>query len=510
MAYQGKDIYKQLEILIIQNEKLLNDVSKYKNVDNELKKLNTKINELLIENKNQTETIKILEKMIDERDAVIDKLKNDNDRFKNQATKNSTNSSKPSSSNNQTPKKKTGANLYNYRRKTEKKVGGQIGHKGANLSKKQVEDLIKDNKVKVREVIHYINGSAKEDDIVKYAFNIEVVTIVEKHIFKHRKKSKETLPKEFYTDVTYGINIKALAIHLGAYNVISYDRLSEFFSVISNNVLNISNGTLVNFLYDFSNKSKDSINNLQNDLLNSDIIYTDETGTKFNKKKVHVRNYSNEKTVLYKGHLNKGHKPILEDAILTNYTGGIMGDHDTTLYSYGMENYECNPHVGRALEEIIQNVYNVNWMKDMKDFLFRLNNTRNLAIEFGLISFDNHEINKYYDEYDKIVEQGKKELEYISSTFYRNKANALIKRFIKYKDNHLFFIKKFSVAFDNNLSERDLRMFKTKTKISGGFRSLDAFKHYTNSLSIIKTSKKRDINPFDSIKKIFNNEILFS
>ena len=33
---------------------------------------------------------------------------------------------------------------------------------------------------------------------------------------------------------------------------------------------------------------------------------------------------------------------------------------------------------------------------------------------------------------------------------------------------------------------------------------------YVKALSIIKTSKKRKINPFDSIKRIFNNEILFS
>ena len=53
-------------------------------------------------------------------------------------------------------------------------------------------------------------------------------------------------------------------------------------------------------------------------------------------------------------------------------------------------------------------------------------------------------------------------------------------------------------------------MFKTKTKISGGFRSMEAAKHYVNALSLIKTSIKRNINPFESIKAIFNNQVLFS
>lgn len=33
---------------------------------------------------------------------------------------------------------------------------------------------------------------------------------------------------------------------------------------------------------------------------------------------------------------------------------------------------------------------------------------------------------------------------------------------------------------------------------------------FANALSIIKTSIKRKINPYDSIKAIFNNEVLFA
>ncbi len=64
------------------------------------------------------------------------------------------------------------------------------------------------------------------------------------------------MPTEFYTNVTYGNSIKALSIHLGCSNVIAYDRLSDFFSVVSNNILNISNGTLVNFLSKLGRKSE--------------------------------------------------------------------------------------------------------------------------------------------------------------------------------------------------------------------------------------------------------------
>ena len=90
----------------------------------------------------------------------------------------------------------------------------------------------------------------------------------------------------------------------------------------------------------------------------------------------------------------------------------------------------------------------------MKELFFRMNNTRKIAISYGLKEFDKDKIKEYID------------------------------------------------AFDNNISEQDLRIFKTKTKIAGGFRSIKAASHYVNALFIIKISIKRNINSCDSINKI--------
>lgn len=483
---------------------------------NELEKLNKKLDALLKENKSQTFTIynlnleiEKLNKTIQEKDEKIEKLLEEIDRLKNKNNKNSSNSSKPSSTNMTTPKKKTGANIYNYR-KTGKKCGGQYGHIGHSLSKKNVEELIDNKKIEVREYTHIIKGKSTRENIIKYKLGIEIKPYVEKHIFKHDESSENALPSEFYTDVTYDNSIKVLSIELSAYHVISYDRLSDFFNVITDGVIQISKGNLVNILYEFSNKSNPTLKVLEEDILNSKYNHTDETVTKFNGKNMYVRNYSNENTVIYKVHKNKGHKPIKEDNILTRFCGGIMGDHDTTLHKYGTRNYECNIHLGRYLEELIQNIKDIIWPIKMKELIFRMNNTRKIAISFGLKKFDKDKINGYIEEFDNLLELAKEENKCIKSSYYKDKANKLYRRLKKYKKNHLYFIKDFEVPFDNNLSEQDLRVFKTKTKISGGFRSMKAAEHYVNVLSIIKTSIKRNINPFESIKAIFNNQILFS
>ena len=442
---------------------------------------------------------------------LIEKLIEENEKLKNQNNKNSNNSSKPSSTDSVTPKKKTGANLYNYRIKTGNKVGGQTGHKGHNLGKKELEKIIDEKKLKVKTIYHKIKGDSKKEPLIKYRMEIEVNTYVEKHIFEYDEKSNEKLPKEFYTDVTYGTSIKALAIHLGCYNVIAYDRLSDFFEVITNNTLKMSNGTLVNFVKEFGQKSELTIKNLEENFLNGIIGYTDETGTKFNNKKLYVRNYSNEETVVYKVHKHKGHNEIKEDNILPKFLGGIMGDHDTTLYSYGSKNYECNIHLGRYLMELMENIPDTKWPFLMYDLIFRMNKTRKIAIEFGLDKFSKEKIEEYEKEYNDILELAKEENKKIKSSFYRiKKAKPLYNRLKKYKENHLYFIKDFRVPFDDNLSERDLRIFKNKTKISGGFRSLDVAQCFANSLSIIKTSNKRNLNPYKSIMDIFNNKTLFN
>lgn len=188
----------------------------------------------------------------------------------------------------------------NYRVKTGNSKGGQYNHQGFNLSKKDAEKLIEENKIEVREITHIIKGDSKKKPLVKYRYELEIKQYIERHVFKYEENAQENLPKEFYTDITYGNSIKSLSIHLGCYNVIAYNKLSDFFSVISNNILNISNGTLVNFVKEFSKKSKDTIANLENSFLNRTTGYTDETGTKFEKQKLYVRNYSNEENVVYK------------------------------------------------------------------------------------------------------------------------------------------------------------------------------------------------------------------
>ena len=482
---------------------------------NEFEELNKKLDKLLQENKHQSleiqelkEELKKYKNLYEESQKRIEKLLEENEKLKNQNNKNSGNSSKPSSTDIFRPKK-TGPNLYNSRVKSGKKTGAQFKHKGHCLSKEKIEQKIKQKNIKVVEIKHTIFGNPKKEPIIKYRLGMKAITIVEKHIFEYSENTKEKLPKEFYTDVTYTNDFKSLVVFMNVQNVMSLNRLCEFFRIITDNAINLSEGTIINFMKEFSSKSAYSIDNIIENVVSNLTIYTDETTEKINKHNSYVRNYSNENSTVYKSHFHKGHNPIKEDNILPKYNGVIMGDHDTTLDSYGSKRIECNVHLGRYTVEITQNVLDAPWAEKMKTLLETGNRTREYAKAYGLDDFKDDNYEWYSRKFDEIIKEAKEETKNMSSSFYRKKSKQLYTRLEKNKEKHLAYLRNFSLPYSNNTSESDLRVYKIKLKVSGCFRSKTGSDYFADALSIIKTSKKRKENVLQNIKDIFNNKILF-
>ena len=76
----------------------------------------------------------------------------------------------------------------------------------------------------------------------------------------------------------------------------------------------------------------------------------------------------------------------------------------------------------------------------------------------------------------------------------------LIGRLDKYKASVCLFINDLTVPFDNNQAERDIRMVKVKTKVSGCFRSMEGAQEYLIIMSYIGTARKHGINPYEAIQ----------
>lgn len=244
----------------------------------EINKLNVKIENLEIEKEKLKEENKI--------------LKNDNDRMKSILNKDSSNSSIPPSKDEKQKKKKV-----NLREKSNKKTGGQKGHKGVTFTKQDVEELMKKENVK-KETIEHGNPRGKYC-ITKYEIDTKTIVIVKEHKFYFNKRSEIKIPKEFVSDVHYGENFKTLCDIMIVEEVISLERIKEFVEILTGGLLKISEGSLVNWLKEKSNQCKSIIKKMKVKLKNTEILQTDLTETKVNNKKGYVRNYSNDKITVY-------------------------------------------------------------------------------------------------------------------------------------------------------------------------------------------------------------------
>lgn len=85
----------------------------------------------------------------------------------------------------------------------------------------------------------------------------------------------------------------------------------------------------------------------------------------------------------------------------------------------------------------------------------------------------------------------------------QSKARNLLDRFRDHPDSILAFMRDFAVPFDNNQSERDLRMMKLRQKISGTFRSFEALTNFCRIRGYVSTARKNDLSALDALQRVF-------
>lgn len=76
------------------------------------------------------------------------------------------------------------------------------------------------------------------------------------------------------------------------------------------------------------------------------------------------------------------------------------------------------------------------------------------------------------------------------------------KRMFKYYDYVFNFLRNKDIPPDNNGSERAIRNFKIKLKISGFFKSFEGAQVYATIRSVIDTAIKNNQNPLEIIRQI--------
>jgi transposase len=201
---------------------------------------------------------------------------------------------------------------------------------------------------------------------------------------------------------------------------------------------------------------------------------------------------------------------IERDGILPKFVGILSHDHEAKFYNYGTSHSTCGDHLCRTLKGLLD-LEKIQWAGLMRNHMMKMDKHKKEDLKKGITSCKPNLLEYFEKEYDDLIERGRVELGQMQENeLGYNEFDNMLDRLTDYKDCYLLFIRDYKAPFSNNLAERDLRMLKTKQKVSGLFRSWDGINNYLSIRSFISTIKKRKMNLFSAIAKVISGVSVLS
>lgn len=439
-------------------------------------------------------------------ESKIQKLEARVKELEDQISKNSKNSSKPPSSDVffKPPK--------SLRKKTGQKQGGQKGHKGDTLKMTTSPDEITFHKV---DRCEHCNKNLNHHSVTqierRQIYDIPPLQI---KITEHQSEVKicscgctnKAFPIGVDHPVAYGSNIKSLIVYLQNYQLLPYQRTTELISDLFNH--NISKGTLYNTSKSAYTKLETFEIRIKDLLRYSKVVGFDETGFRVNSKRLWLHSCSTPQHAYYEIHQRRGSEAMDDINILPGFKGVAVHDFWKSYYNYQCKHSLCNAHLLRDLI-FIKERFKQAWPEDLINLLIKMKVAKQKAIDKGKSALSKSTLKKYQTQYDLIIQNGfktnpfKRPKKKTRGRYKKTPARNLLERLKNHASDILRFMYSFQVPFDNNFSERDIRMMKVKQKISGCFRSLTGANIFTRLRSFIVTARKQNINVFDALNDLF-------
>ena len=451
-----------------------------------------------------------LQQSFDAQTALIAQLNQTIQELKEQLNKNSKNSSKPPSSDGfKKPAPKS------LRKPSGKKVGGQKGHQGTFLSVLSDPDkIVKHMPSACEGCPHYkmCKGTACVAEKRHVIDAVVTVNVVEHQLLEipicmlHGDTRKGNFPNDVKATVQYGENLQALSVALNTVGAVSVKRTHEILSGVFN--IPLATGTISNMVKRCANAVSETVNRIKQKVANSGLGHFDETGTRVDKKLWWVHDASNCEFTYLDISPKRGYLGMEQCGVLPLFHGIAMHDCWASYWSYeDCQHAVCCAHLLRELTGIAENHPEQKWASAFIDLLLEMKKVKDKAVEVGKETLSYYHYHKFDKRYDELIKQAREEnplpvtTEKKRGRKKKGKILALVERLDNYKASVCLFIHNFMVPFDNNQAERDLRMIKVKTKVSGCFRSEEGARDYLKIMSYIGTAHKQGHNAYDAIRK---------
>jgi transposase len=247
---------------------------------------------------------------------------------------------------------------------------------------------------------------------------------------------------------------------------------------------------------------------IRQQLIGSGLIHNDETGACVDGKTLWVHNASNPEYTHLSINAKRGQEGMDAGGVLPNFTGITVHDCWAPYWKYLLVIHAiCCAHLLRELVAAEERHPEQKWATAFIRLLLDMKKAKEDAIGSGEWQLSQNQLKEFERRYDEIIQQAYAEnplpevTEKKRGRQKKGKTLALIERLDIHKASICLFVHNFFVPFDNNLAERDIRMIKTKIKVSGCFRSLVGAQNYLKIMSYVGTAKKHGISAYEAIRQ---------
>ena len=489
--------------IIVLQQKIDEQLETISNLQRIIAELNRTIDNLqrTISETNQANSI--LNQTIDELNLTVKALRE-------KLGMNSQNSSKPPSSDGY--KKPAPKSL---RKPSGKKVGGQEDHPGAYLESTTEPDEVVQHMPRscsgcpLSEVCerHACIGETRQViDAVVTVKTTEHQSLVIDECPLHGSQKIGEFPDNIKANVQYGEQLQALTVALNTIGAVSVNRTHEILSSVFG--IPLSTGTVVNMVSNCAKGLTEILETIRGRMVSSLVGHFDETGTCVNGKNMWVHVASNAFYTHLTIHEKRGFEGMVAGGILPQFTG--FGIHDCLAAYWKFESIQhglCCAHLLRELVGVEENHPEQKWAPKFKKLLLEMKKAKDNAVSKNEKQIGSDKLSEFEQLYDDLIELAYDENPLPEASDKKRgrkkkgKVLSLIERLDVNEAEVCLFANNLTVPFDNNQAERDCRMVKTKTKVSGCFRSKKGAEDYLKIMSYIGTAKKQGVSPFEAIRQ---------
>jgi len=325
--------------------------------------------------------------------------------------------------------------------------------------------------------------------------------------------NKAKFPEWVEQSIQFWQNIQASSVYMYNYQMTSFKRQQEYFKEIYS--LDISQTTFMSFNEKRFWNLESFEEQLKSALIQSPIIHSDETWVRINWKTNRIHTVWTKKMSYYSAQEKRWKQAMDEMKILEFFTWILVSDHWSSykIFTNFLLHCFCNAHHLRELKWVLENEGKM-WSEEMIKLLLEAKKLKEEAQKRWETFLCKSLLDELHNEFRTILRNWKFEYEWIKRIIWKrwkhkkSKWLNLLLRLEQSEAGSLWFIDNFEIPFDNNLAERDLRMIKTRTKISGCFRSFDGAKYFCRIRSYISTMKKQNLDIYNSLSSIFSWNLL--